>query len=58
MSWYKDKLISIRVDSRLYNEVMEIISKNKRWKFDFSFSDLVHYAMEDYLKKRKKKNNA
>lgn len=55
MSWYKDKLISIRVDSRLYNEVMEIISKKKRWKFDFSFSDLVHEAMEDYLKKQKKK---
>lgn len=54
MSWYKDKLISVRVDGRLYDEVMAIIQKKKRWKFDFSFSDLVCQAMEDYLKKQSK----
>ena len=54
MSYYKDKLISIRVDGKIYKEVMEIISKKKRWKFDFSFSDLVHETMEAYLKKNKR----
>ena len=54
MSWYKDKLISIRVDSRLYNEVMEIISKKYRWQHDYvSLSDILHKAMEDFLKSKK-----
>ena len=53
MSYYKDKLISVRVDGRLYKEVMDIIYKDKRWYHDYSFSDLVHEAMEEYLKKKK-----
>ena len=55
MSWYKDKMISVRVDGRLYTEVMQIIEKKKRWKFDYSFSDLVCDAMEQYLIKNKDK---
>lgn len=53
MYYYKDKLISVRVDSQLYNQVMELIKEKKRWKFDYSFSDLVCNAMEEYLNKNK-----
>lgn len=51
MSYIKDKLISVRVDSRLYNKVIEIISRKHRWQSSYvSVSDLLHKAMESFLK--------
>lgn len=53
--YWKDKLISVRVDGRLYEETLQLIQKKKRWKFDYSFSDLVCDAMQEYINKNKKK---
>lgn len=55
MSYFKDKLVSVRVDGDLYRKTIETLNKKKRWKFDYSFSDLVCDAMTEYLNKQKKK---
>lgn len=48
----KDKLVSIRCDSELYNEVKEIISKGG-WNRD-TFGSIFDDALRTYLKKHKK----
>ena len=53
MRGYRDKLISLRVDSELYNDVKKIIA-NQNWYNKKSFADLFEEALEKYLEEEKK----
>ena len=53
MRGYRDKLISLRVDSQLYDDVKKIIA-NQNWYNKKSFADLFEEALEKYLEEEKK----